>query len=304
MPFDLATAKPSSSFDLSSAKPIDDSEPKGKAQSLMQKIGGGVRSFVGGANVPLWNAIGTVPIPAVQRFAKKEAVIAGNQGTSPLMSRLGEGTTQAAGMLIGGPEMAGAKLIPRIAADAAMSGIQSGLTAPVGTKGEATALGAALGGSGSALTGILSKAGHFFFVGKPQTQAVADSIKSAKAEGYKLQPGKSLGFSKASEGLINPGAGKAAEHNYGIYESRLADLMGMPKGTRIDRSTLARANTDIADRFKAALGTKDVNIPGDVASAVQSLIVKQPAVAEALVGVPGIAETLTAAQSGQAVPAM
>lgn len=300
MPFDLSTARPDSSFDLSTAKP---NQAPVRPSSLAKDIGGGTLSFLGGMNVPLWNAIGTVPIPAVQRFAKKEANIAANQGTSPMMGKLGEGTTQAGTMLIGGPEMAGAKLLPRIAADAAMSGIQSGLTAPVGEKGAATMTGAALGAGASGLTGSLSKVGRKMFAGEPKTQAVADSIKSAKGEGYQLQPGKALGFSKVGEGLINPGVGKAAEHNYGIYESRLADLMGMPKGTKIDRATLARANTDIADRFKSVLGTKDVNIPGDVASAVQSLIVKQPAVAEALVGVPGIAETLTAAQSGQAVPA-
>lgn len=272
-------------------------------ESIGQKIGGGVKSFLGGMNVPLWNAIGTVPIPAVQRFAKKEAGIAANQGNSPTLSQLGEGTTQAGAMLIGGPEMAGAKLLPRIAADASMSGIQSGLTAPVGGKSDATLMGAALGAGGSGLSKSLSALGRGLAAGKPQTQAVADSIKEAENAGYQLQPGKALGFSKAGEGLINPGAGNAAQHNYDVYEAKLADLMGMPKGEKIDRATLAKANSDIVDRFNAVLGSKNVKIPSDVAQAVQSLIVKQPAIAEALVRVPGLAESLEKAQLGAEVPA-
>src|SRR5574337_359678 len=181
--FDLSTAKPDSSFDLSTAKP---NQAPARPSSLAKDIGGGTLSFLGGMNVPLWNAIGTVPIPAVQRFAKKEANIAANQGTSPMMGKLGEGTTQAGTMLIGGPEMAGAKLLPRIAADAAMSGVQSGLTAPVGEKGSAATLGATLGAGGSALAKGLSGLGRLV-AGKPQTKAVADSIKAAQGEGYMLQ---------------------------------------------------------------------------------------------------------------------
>jgi hypothetical protein len=256
----------------------------------------GAKGFVGGMNVPLWNAVGSIPIPAVQQFAQKEAQIAGSLG-SPTGQALGQGTTQALTMLAQ-PEFAPGAL-SQAAGQAALSGLQSYLTAPQGEKNQAAATGAIsaglLSGAGSGLASLLE--------GGVVTPAVARAAKEAKAQGYKLMPSEATGFGKGAQQLINAGKGSAAAHNYNLYEQTLGGLAGVPKGVKLDSDSLAQANKAISDEFASKLAGKAVKIPSTTASAVRSLVEKQPAIAEEVVGATGLSKAFEAAANGEPIPA-
>jgi len=256
----------------------------------------GAKGFVGGMNVPLWNAVGAIPIPAVQRFAQKQAQTAGSLG-SPTGQALGRGTTQALTMLMQ-PEFAPGAM-SQIAGQAALSGLQSYLTAPQGEKNQAAAT--------SAITaGLLTGAGlglSKWLGGEAATPAAGRAAQEAKAQGYKLMPSEATGFGTTSQQLINAGKGSAAAHNYNIYEQKLGELAGIPKGVKVDSDSLAQANKAISDEFASKLAGKTVKIPETTANAVRSLVEKQPAIAEEVVGATGLSKAFEAAANGEPIPA-
>jgi hypothetical protein len=256
----------------------------------------GAKGVVGGMNVPFWNAVGSIPIPAVQQYAQKEAQAAGNLG-SPTGQALGQGTTQALTMLAQ-PEIKGA-LWMRTAGQAALSGLQSYLTAPQGEKNQAAEVGAAAGGVLSGVGSGLSK----LLGGKAATPAAERAIQEAKEQGYKIMPSAATGFGKGAQQLINAGKGSAAAHNYNLYEQTLGELAGIPKGVKIDSDSLAQANSAISNAFASKLAGKTVKIPTTTASAVRSLVERQPAIAEEVIGATGLSKAFEAAANGEPIPA-
>jgi hypothetical protein len=277
-------------------EPKPETTPQSAGHNWLDTAIQGVKGFVGGMNVPLWNAVGSIPIPAVQRFAQKEAQTAGSLG-SPTGQALGQGTTQALSMLAQ-PEFAPGAL-SQIGGQAALSGLQSYLTAPQGEKDKAAVTGALSAGLLSGVGAGLSK----WLGGGVATPAVDRAAQEAKAEGYKLMPGEATGFGKASQQLINAGKGSAAAHNYNIYEQKLGQLAGVPKGVRVDSDSLAWANKAISDEFASKLAGKTVEIPAVTANAVRSLVEKQPAIAEEVVGATGLSKAFEAAANGEPIPA-
>lgn len=286
-------AAPTSEWTDQSKLPPD---PRSAGSGWLNTALQGAKGVVGGMNVPLWNAVGSIPVPALQKFAAKEANVAGSMG-SPTGQALGQGTTQALSMLAQ-PELAGGKLA-QVGGQAALSGLQSYLTAPQGQKARAGLIGAGAGGLLSGAGAVAGKA----LGGSPETASIRRAIQDAQAQGYKLMPSEAVGFGKASQELINAGKGTAAAKNYSLYESKLGQLAGVPKGVPIDSDSLAHANKSISDEFASKLVGKTVDIPSATANAVRSLVERQPAIAEEVVGATGLSKAFEDAAHGEPLAA-
>jgi hypothetical protein len=243
-----------------------------------------------------WNTVGSIPNQKVQQFAEEKAKAASSLG-SPTGQAFGQVAAQAL-PLLALPEIEGPLLL-RALGQAAIGGVSSYLTAPQGEKKQAAEVGAAAGGvlsgAGSGLAKLLG--------GKAATPAAERAIQEARKQGYKIMPSAATGFGKGAQELINAGKGSAAAHNYNLYEQTLGELAGVPKGVKIDSDSLAQANNAISNAFASKLAGKTVNIPTTTASAVRSLVERQPAIAEEVVGATGLSKAFEAAANGNPIPA-
>lgn len=250
----------------------------------------------GGMTGTFWNAVGSIPNQNAQQFAEEKAKAAGSLG-SPTGRAFGKAAAESL-PLLALPEIEG-PLWLRALAQAGIGWVSSYLTAPQGEKTQAAEVGAAAGGVLTGAGAGLAK----WFGGKAATPAVERAVQEAKDQGYKLMPSAALGFGKGAQEFFNAGKGAAAEHNYNLYEQTLAELAGIPKGVKIDSDSLAQANKAIANEFASKLAGKTVKIPATTAAAVRSLVEKQPAIAEEVVGVAGLSKALAAAEAGKPIPA-
>ena len=240
-------------------------------QSAMQ----GAKGFAGGMNVPLWNAVGSIPIPAVQRFAQKESNIAGSIG-SPTGQALGQGTTNALTMLTpAGPEAAGGA-IGRMASLASQSGIASGLLAPQGQKTQATTSGAILGGAlgagGEALGGVLHHLAPGLEHGVSPEQA--DLVRRAQSQGYTVPP-KSAGVGGFIDFVTKAFKSDLAKNNRALYDKQLLSAMGS-SDKRLNQQSLENAGKNIVSEFDNAVKGVAVPVPEGVLTAAENLVRSKP----------------------------
>lgn len=168
----------------------------GRFQSkVVRGIGNDLLGVAGGVAQPLWNAVGTIPYKPLQDFASKESNIAGNLG-SRTGNAIGQGAAMAGGVLATGgaslPEMAGGAL-GRIAGTGAITGLLSGLTAPVGEKLHAANVGAlaggAIGAAGEAAPAVLGGAKNAYqYLRHPEMGAGATGARRMAADLQGLVP--------------------------------------------------------------------------------------------------------------------
>lgn len=245
--------------------------PQSAGSNWLENVKQGALGFASGLNQPLWNAIGTIPIPAVQKYASQQA---NAQIGNPTARALGANTTNAASMFLA-PELKGG-LMARAATNAALGAGQSLLTAPQEEKLNAAAGGAIGGAALSGAGGLVGKALKSIAPGVEQglDPEAAALVKQAQQAGYTV-PAKSAGASPFIDTVTSLFKSNVATKNRAVYDQQLLQAMGSD-AKRLNPASLKAAGEKIVSDFDSSVKGVNVQVDPKILAIVEKVVKSKP----------------------------